>query len=566
MQKKRKLIEYPLFRTRVTSANVKLKEMSLGYFLGPFMAFISNAIFGSYLNKYYTDVLGLTKWAPVFAAVMPMLSVIFVIIGNLVVGRLIDKTRTSQGKARPYLFLSAFLIVGAIALLFLAPNNNSVATLIWIAVSYNLYYAVAYPFFYTSHSSMVALSTRNAKHRGLLATFSNASGVAAVGMGASIIFPLFQGMLFVPGAGGVVDTVRSYNAWRIFMIALCIITAVGILLEYYFTRERITEENLKLNIKEEKVSMLRQLKAVVSDQYWWLIIVYFLLFQFGGLIKNGSMTYYCRWMFDATDDAGAGVYQSLLGLIGGIPTAAGMIIAWPIASKLGKKNAVVIGMIISVLGGAISFINVHSFPLVCTGVVLKGIGSIPAMYVTLALLSDVLDHLEAKNGFRSDGFTMSVYGAIMVGLMGLGSGIINTFLGATGYDAEQMVQSTGTQTALVWCYLGIELICYAIIAVMLLFLKVEKHTKTDQEAIVARQKAEVLASGGIWVDPEERLRLEQEESDRIADEARKEELKAKCIKKGLDFEVEEAKYQERLALKAAKKAKGKKPKDNRADT
>ena len=42
------------------------------------------------------------------------------------------------------------------------------------------------------------------------------------------------------------------------------------------------------------------------------------------------------------------------------------------------------------------------------------------MYVTLALLSDVLDHLEAKNGFRSDGFTMSVYGAIMVGMTGLG--------------------------------------------------------------------------------------------------------------------------------------------------
>ena len=55
------------------------------------------------------------------------------------------------------------------------------------------------------------------------------------------------------------------------------------------------------------------------------------------------------------------------------------------------------------------------------------------MYVTLALLSDVLDHLEAKNGFRSDGFTMSVYGAIMVGMTGLGNGIINALLTATGY-------------------------------------------------------------------------------------------------------------------------------------
>ena len=58
----------------------------------------------------------------------------------------------------------------------------------------------------------------------------------------------------------------------------------------------------------------------------------------------------------------------------------------------------------------------------------EGIGSIPAVYVTMALLSDVLDHLEAKNGFRSDGFTMSVYSSIMVGLSGLCIGVLNSFL------------------------------------------------------------------------------------------------------------------------------------------
>ena len=66
--------------------------------------------------------------------------------------------------------------------------------------------------------------------------------------------------------------------------------------------------------------------------------------------------------------------------------------------------------------------------------VLKGIGSIPAMYVTMALLSDVLDHLEAKNGFRSDGFTMSVYSSIMVGLSGLCIGVLNSLLTFAGYS------------------------------------------------------------------------------------------------------------------------------------
>lgn len=549
---KMSFFENPLVKTRITSANVKVKEMALGYFIGPFIALISNAIFASYLNRYYTDVIGLTRWAPAFATLMPMISVIFVVIGNLFVGRIIDKIRTPQGKVRPVLFLSAPLIVIAIILLFLSPNDGSVKTLIWIAVSYNLYYAVAYPLYYTSHSSLVSLSTRNSRHRGMIATFSNAAGVAAVGIGASIIFPLFQGMLFVT-RDGAVDSVASYTAWKSFILILCVITFTGIILEYFFTRERITEENIKLNIKEEQIPMKKQLCAVVSNKYWWMIILYFLLFQFGGLIKNGSMTYYCRWMFDAVDEATAGGYQATLGLIGGLPTAIGMVIAWPIAGKLGKQRAVVGGMFVAVLGGLVSFINVHNFTLVCAGVILKGIGSIPAMYVTLALLSDVLDHLEAKNGFRSDGFTMSVYGAIMVGMTGIGSGIINAFLGVGGYDASLAMQSEGTQNALVICYLGIELICYAMIAVMLLFLKVEKYVAEDQKTILKHQKAAVLAAGGEWIEPAERLRMEQEEADQKAEEARKEELKAKCAKKGLSFEAEEEKYQQKLA---AKKAKG----------
>lgn len=545
---KKGFFDNPVLRTKITSAEVRNREKLLGYFIGPFMALISNAIFGSYLNRYYTDVIGLTNWAHHFAVLMPMVSVILVIAGNLVVGRLIDKTRTPQGKARPFLLLSAPFIVIAILLLFMSPKDGTVLTLIWIAISYNLYYAVAYPLFYTSHSSMVALSTRNSKFRGLLATFSNASGVAAVGIGASIVFPLFQGLLFVTKDGGV-DAVASYEAWRTFIIALCLITFIGIVVEYYFTRERITEENTKLKLEDDAKPMLVQLKTVVKSHYWWLIILYFLLFQFGGLIKNGSMTYYSRWMFGATNEATAGAYQATLGLIGGVPTAIGMFIAWPIADKLGKQRAVIIGMLISVVGGLVSFIDVHSLAIVCTGVVLKGIGSIPAMYVTLALLSDVLDNMEAKNGFRSDGITMSIYGSIMVGLTGLGSGIINAFLSVGGYDASLAVQSASTQQALIICYLVIELVCYAIIAFMLIFLNVEKHISEDHSKILENQKNRVLAAGGVWIEPAQRLIMEQEEAAQELEKARIKDLKAKCIKKGLTFETENAKYLKKLTGK-----------------
>ena len=139
---KNQFFDNPLMRTKITSANVKPKEMILGYFLGPFCAFISNAIFGAYLNRYYSDVLGWTDTAKfgIFSAVLPMVSVIFVILGNLLVGRLIDNTRTSQGKASRRTHLWTPLTKLALVCLLLLEKNGSPSTqMIWIALSYNFY-------------------------------------------------------------------------------------------------------------------------------------------------------------------------------------------------------------------------------------------------------------------------------------------------------------------------------------------------------------------------------------------------------------------------------------------
>ncbi len=558
--------------TRIKSSSVKVKEMLFGYLAAPFCAMIANAIFGSYLNRYYVDVLGWTKFG-VFATLLPIVSTVVVILGNLLVGQWIDNTRTAAGKARPYLLISIPLVAVAILLMFMTPTSaGNGVQMIWIAVTYNLYYALAYPCYYTAHSSLVSLSTRNANQRGLLATLSNASTVAAAGVGASILAPiLLQPFMFVSTPTGI-DMEASYANWRILSIVFAILTAIGVILEYFFTRERITEEALKLNLKEEKIPMKKHIEVCTKDKYWWLVILFILVFQFGQLCKNGSMSFYSRWMFDsvvnsADPESASAALMSTLGIVGGLPSVIGMFIAWPLANKLGKKRAIVIGLCFAFLGGLVSFINVNSFPIVVVGVVLKGIGIIPAQYVMLALISDILDHLEAKNGFRSDGFTMSLYSSIMVGLSGLGIGIINGMLTFSGYsnvgyavdpatvtlieDVSTWTgdiiyrQLGGTEAVLAFSYLAIDVITFLISILLLRKMDVEKHVAEDQRTIIEHQKAAVLAEGGVWVEPEERARLEQEEADRQAEEERIQELKALCEKKGLDFEEEERKYQEK---------------------
>lgn len=477
----KQMLQRTCFHTRIQEKDVKLKEMVFGYLLGPFCAMISNSIFSSYLSRYYSDILGWTRFG-LFAGVLPVVSIVFVVAGNLLVGRFIDRTRTPEGKARPYLLLAIPLSIAATLFLFLVPlKGNGFLQMLLIALSYNFYYAVAYPCYYTAHSSMVALSTRNSDQRGLLATLSNASMVAAAGIGASIAVPiLLQPVLFVTGPGQTLDIAKSYENWRLVSVAMAVLTAAGILLEYYFTRERLTEEGA--GTATEEIPARKHMAACVREKYWWMVMLFVLVFQMGQFLKNTSMSYYARWMFDsvlgsANPEAASGTLMSALGLIGGLPSAAGMLIAWPLAKRLGKKNAIVLGMLLSLAGGFVAFLNVHSFAAVCTGVVCKAVGIIPAQYVLLAVVSDVLDYLEKKNGFRSDGFTMSIYGAIMVGLLGLAIGVVNGALSLSGYDASLTRQGSGAEGVLILVYLGADMISFGLSILLLWRMDVEKALK-----------------------------------------------------------------------------------------
>jgi GPH family glycoside/pentoside/hexuronide:cation symporter len=122
---------------------------------------------------------------------------------------------------------------------------------------------------------------------------------------------------------------------------------------------------------------------------------------------------------------------------------------------------------------------------------------------------------------------MSVYGAIMVGLVGVSMAFINFMLLNSNYDPSVGV-SAAVETTFVITFLVVELVCYSVIAILMIFLNVEKHLKKDHEKILANQKAEVLAGGGEWLDPAERLRLEQEESEK--EESEKKEKRNKNSK------------------------------------
>ena len=468
---------------RASGQHVGKKEKWLGYLAGPCGALLLNAVLAVYLNVFYTDVLKLTGvWGGAFLMIFPIVSKVIDAVTNLLMGQVIDRTRTKEGKARPWLLLSSVLLPVTGILLFTVPAASETVQVIWIILSYNLFYSFAYTIYNMSHALMVPLSTRETKERGLLSVFNNVASVMISGIIVALIFP----MVIMPMLG------VNRTAWLLTMSLLAILALPLTLLEYFYTKERVTEE---IGGSETSRPVREQLKVILHEKYWVLIALYFLIYTLGSGFKNSALVYYCNYVLGTYND---GVTQTLVSVIGGIPMGIGIFAVWPLAKKFGKRNVTLAGFILYAIGGVICFMAPRNMVVVLAGQFIKNIGGLPCAYIFAALFADVLDHIEWKAGFRCDGLAASVNSVITTIAVGLSAGILNLCMSFAGYKAPDFIEATGetigyaqnaaTQNVFIFFFVGLEIITAVILVVLLKFLDVEKHIEKEQAEIRARKE------------------------------------------------------------------------------
>ena len=553
-----------IFASRVKSKNVPPAEKWIGYLLGPAGALLLNAVFATYLNVYYTDVLKLNwVWGGMFLFLFPIVSKIIDAITNILMGIIIDRTHTAQGKARPWILLSAPLLTISAILLFAVPESNLTLELIWVILSYNLFYSFSYTIFNMSHNLMVPLSTRNTVQRGGLSVFNQISTIMMSGILVALVFP----MAIMPVIG------VSKELWILVMGILSAIALPLTLLEYYYTKERITEEKAGEE-DEKKVPLRLQLKALFTDKYFLLLVAYFLVYTVGSTFKNMALVYYCNYVLGTYND---GMTQTMVSVLGGIPMGIGIFAVWPLAKRFGKRNVTLFGFLIYALGSAVCWMFPTNLVLVLVGQFIKNIGGLPCAYVFMALFADNLDSLEWKTGFRVDGIAMSVYSIITVAMVGICTGVFNFALTQTGYQAPVLesqigsianeiqshftnggasyvsfVQNQATSNLFTFLFVGLEVITGLLCALLLFFVNVEKTISFKQEELIEREKKEFASAGRTWEPASVRnqARLAREEEEAI--EADLKSLEERCKKKGQDFENAKSEY---LGKAEAKKKK-----------
>lgn len=542
---KKRLFDSPLLNSRIKSANTQKSEALLGYLAGPCLLYmVYYSIAGTYLTQFYTDVLGL---AGGFLVWMPFVSKVIDAITNVIMGRIIDKTRTKQGKARPWILLSGVLITITGILLYAVPRASYNVQIAWIVVSYNLFFALAFTIYGMSHTLMVPLSTRNTKQRDTLALLTSAGTAMIPGALVTIVLPM---VINAVGVGA-----EAQGTWITVMSILSILAIPATLLEYYFTKERVTEDAAVSGEVLESVSFSKQMKACISDPYWLIVMGLNLVYQIFNILSTNSMIYYCNWVLGNSVESGT-ANQVIVNVIGQAPLGIGLVILWPLVRKFGKRMVMMFGFGMAAIGSLIVLLSPGNMGAVLGGLVIKSFGALP-VYVLAAQLADSLDHIEWKNDFRADGFSASIYSIICTVSAGIGQSILLGGISRFGYIApnattEIIAQPDAVKTFFGWCFVGVPMVGYLIGSLLMLRFDVEKKIPQISADLAARRRAEAEALGEVYISAEEKAVMEREEQERIAEAKRIEELRAKCAKKGLNFDEEEAKYQAKLAANKAK--------------
>ena len=136
--------------------------------------------------------------------------------------------------------------------------------------------SVASSIYTMSHNMMIPLSTRDLKQRAELSALSTMSGNALAGTLSGVLIPL----LVLPAIG--IDR----ESWTVMACVVSILALPLTLLEYYYTRERVTEEDGE---SRKKFPYRKQIKACMREPYMVLILAIYILTQVATQVRNTSL-------------------------------------------------------------------------------------------------------------------------------------------------------------------------------------------------------------------------------------------------------------------------------------
>ncbi len=392
----------------------------LGYMFGDFGNDFTFILSSSFMLKFYTDVMGVS--AEIVGIVM-MAARLVDAVTDVTMGQIVDRSKpTKDGKFKPWLKRMCGPVAIASFLIYQSAFANMAYgfKVAWMAVTYILWGSIFYTSINIPYGSMASAVTADPKERAELSTWRTI-GATLAGLAIGVGTPL---VAYVS-----VDGKPVLSGSRMTMIAgvFSICAIVCYLLCFQLVRERIPVE-----ANSQKLDIGRLVSSLFTNRALLGIIAAAILLLVGMLGMQGMAGFvFPNYYGSAAAQSASSMASSAAMLLVCAPLASGL------AAKFGKKEL----SIVSCASGAAVFIlclfvrpsNPYVYVVFFTAAYI-GLGFFNT--VIWAMITDVIDDAEVRNGIREDGTIYAVYSFARKLGQAASSGMTGMLLGLVGYTKE----------------------------------------------------------------------------------------------------------------------------------
>lgn len=391
----------------------------IGYMFGDFGNDFTFILSSSFMLKFYTDVMGIHAGV---VGVLMMAARFVDAFTDVAMGQIVDRSKpTKDGKFKPWLRRMCGPVAISSFLVFQSgfANMPYLFKVVWMIVTYILWGSIFYTSINIPYGSMASAISADAKDRASLSTWRSIGSTLA-GLVIGVGTPLFA----YETVNG--NTILSGNRMTIIAGVFSVMAVICYMLCFKLATERVEvpQNNTKFNFGDLMKSLVtnRSLIGIITAAILLLLVM---------LTMQGMNAYLFPNFY------GNVAAQSVAALAGSLVM---LVVCAPLATKLsakyGKKELAIGSCLFGAVVYLICWVLKQENPY--TYVVFYMVANIGVGFFNMviwAMITDVIDDAEVKNGVREDGTIYSVYSFARKIGQALSSGMIGALLSVIGYSA-----------------------------------------------------------------------------------------------------------------------------------
>ncbi len=393
----------------------------IGYLFGDFGNDFTFILSSGFLLKFYTDIMGVS--AAVVGAVM-MIARFVDGFTDITMGRICDRARaTKNGKFKPWLLRMCVPVALASFLIYQSSLRDMPLwfKIIWLAITYILWGSVFYTSINIPYGSMASAISREPDDRQSLSTYRTmGSTLAGVIVGAGIPLLAYE----------TIDGNTTLVGSRFTIIAgvFSILAIICYLICYFLVTERVLPKESE---KKKHNSIAELFKNAFKNRALISIIAASVVMLLAQLTLQSMANYiYPNYYNNATAQS-----ISTFAMMGGMILSA--VVAKPLARRFGKAEISIASNLLAAFIAVLLFIIRPQNVWVYIGLnTVSWVGLGIFSMVSWALITDVIDYAEIKNGIREDGSIYALYSFARKLGQAASAGLSGILLTLIGYNQE----------------------------------------------------------------------------------------------------------------------------------